>query len=554
MKKISLSLLTICMAAFLAACGGEASASEPAAEEKTMKEKSNPPAPQQTAEVLSLQKSLQNHYKWDDDTLLVQSEYSYVTMREADAENYPEMAEMLEQLSGMQKRSMEDEFDNFCSFAQEELAERGVVDTYISTLDIQVRRADSIAVSLLSDSFSDTGMIEEYRGMHGSNFDTETGRELQLSDVIVDMEKVPAIVEQELNSHLWAGDFYSETAVADYFSNTPEDGISWTLDYNGVTFYFADGDLAEPGNGRQAATVSFAAHPELFNEKYMTVPEGYIVGLPLDHSFFVDLDGDKDMEELNCSGYFDPDMGMYSSFGIYTDLDGHYHYEELFADAFDPYYVKTADGKHYIYLFCTENEGAFGLGHLVVYDVTGGGLKKVGERNAAPFYLPQEEYAFILPTDPAVLWLDDPDYGNDGTIFAVGEDGMPKTERETVGGTASVLDTDALVEIAFDEASFEGTQWYGCLAVDPESGEEVSLPYTDETTGMEVGAKLELNEDGTGYLDYKPIRSHLTWYCEDNTLCLEMEGGWNCYGSLYDGAGENLWMMLQVEEEVIWLN
>ena len=70
---------------------------------------------------------------------------------------------------------------------------------------------------------------------------------------------------------------------------------------------------------------------------------------------------------------------------------------------------------------------------------------------------------------------------------------------------------------------------------------------------MEVGAKLELNGDGTGYLDYKPIRSHLTWYCEDNTLCLEMEGGWNCYGSLYDGAGENLWMMLQVEEDLLWL-
>ena len=533
MKKTVAFLLTFCMAMSLAACGGEKPTESPA-EEK------------QTAEVLSLQKSLQNKYEWEDDTLLVQSEHSYVTLR--DGENYPEMAETLNQLSAMQKRSMEDEFDNFCSMAREEMK------TYVSTLDVQVRRADSIVVSLLSDSYSDYGMIEEFRGMHGSSFDTETGEELLLSDVITDMDAIPAIVEQELNSHMWAGDFYSETTVADYFSNTPEDDISWTLDYNGVTFYFADGDLAEAGNGRQAATVSFAAHPELFNEKYMTVPEGYMVGLPLDHSFFADLDGDKDLEELNCSGYFDPDMGMYSSFGIYTDTDGHYNYEELYADGFDPYYVKTADGKHYIYLFCTENEGAFGLGHLMVYDVTGGGLEKIGERNAAPFYLYEEEgYSFILPTDPGALWLDDPDYGNDGTVFAVGEDGMPKTEGETEGDTASVLDTDALMEIAFDEASFAGTEWYGCLAVDPESGEEVSLPYTDEATGVEVGAKLELNADGTGYLDYKPIRSHLTWYCEDNILCLEMEGGWNCYGSLYDGAGENLWMMLQVEEDLLWL-
>lgn len=541
MKKTVAFLLIFCMAMPLAACGSNEAPTEPPAEEK------------QTAEVLSLQKSQQNHYEWEDDTLLVQSEYSYVTLREAETENYPEMAETLSQLSVMQKRSMEDEFDNFCSMAREELS-YGAVDPYVSTLDVQVRRADSIVVSLLSDSYSDYGMIEEFRGMHGSNFDTETGKEILLSDVITDMDAIPAIVEQELNSHMWAGDFYSETAVADYFKDTPEDGISWTLDYNGVTFYFADGDLAEAGNGRQTATVSFVAHPELFNEKYMTVSEGYMVGLPLDHSFFADLDGDKDLEELNCTGYFDPDMGMYSSFGIYTDTDGHYNYEDLCADGFDPYYVKTADGKHYIYLFCKENEGAFSLGHLVVYDVTGGGLEKIGERNAAPFYLSEGEgYSFILPTDPTVLWLDDPDYGNDGTVFAVGKDGMPKTEGETEGGTASVLDTDALVEISFDEASFEDTQWYGCLAVDPQSGEEMQLPYADPDTGIEVGAKLELNADGTGYLDYKPIRSQLTWYCEDNTLCLEMEGGWNCYGSLYDGAGENLWMMLQVEEDLLWL-
>lgn len=540
MKKVVAFLLMACMVTPLAACGGSETPTEAPAEEKI------------SAEVLSLQKTLQSNYEWDDDVLLVQSEHSYVTLRETDAEKYPAMAETLSQLSAMQKRSMEDEFDNFCSSAREELSYGGTVDTYVSTLDVQVRRADSIAVSLLSDSYSDYGRIEEFRGMHGSNFDTKTGKELMLSDVITDMDKVPAIVEQELNSHMWAGDFYSETTVADYFKDTPEDGISWTLDYNGVTFYFADGDLAEPGNGRQAATVSFAAHPELFNEKYMTAPEGYMVGLPLDHSFFVDLDGDKDLEELNCSGYFDPDMGMYSSFGIYTDTDGHYNYEELCADDFDPYYVKTADGNHYIYLFCKENEGAFGLGHLVVYDVTGGELAKIGERTAAPFYLSEEEgYAFILPTDPVELWLDDPDYGNDGTVFAVGKNGLPETEG---GESLQVLDTDALEEISFDELSLEGTEWYGYMVVDPQSGEELQLPYTNQDTGMEVGAKLELYEDGTGYLDYKPLRSHLTWYCEDDTLCLQMEGGWNCYGYLYDDvSAQKLWMMLQVEEDVIWL-
>ena len=118
------------------------------------------------------------------------------------------------------------------------------------------------------------------------------------------MKPIPGIVLKELNSHIWAGDFYSETVVEDYFKDTPEDGISWTLDYNGVTFYFGDGDLTEPGNGRQVATVSFAEYPELLHEKYRNVPKAYMVRLPLDQSYFTDLDGDGTLEELNCTGFF----------------------------------------------------------------------------------------------------------------------------------------------------------------------------------------------------------------------------------------------------------
>ena len=147
MKKTVAFLLAFCMALPLAACGGSKNQTESPAEEK------------KTAEVLSLQKSLQNNYEWEDDTLLVQSEYSYVTLREAESENYPELAETVNQLSAMQKRSMEDEFDNFCSMAREELS-YGAIDPYVSTLDVQVRRADSIVVSLLSDSYSDYGMID----------------------------------------------------------------------------------------------------------------------------------------------------------------------------------------------------------------------------------------------------------------------------------------------------------------------------------------------------------------------------------------------------------
>ena len=73
-----------------------------------------------------------------------------------------------------------------------------------------------------------------------------------------------------------------------------------------------------------------------------------------------DLNGDGTLEELNCSGVFNETDRSYSQVGIYTDVRGTYQYEELFAYGYDPYYVKTKDGNHYIYLFCEECEvGAY---------------------------------------------------------------------------------------------------------------------------------------------------------------------------------------------------
>ena len=300
------------------------------------------------------------------------------------------------------------------------------METAVSTLDIQVRRADNIAVSLLSDSYSDYGWIEDFRGMHGTSYDARTGQELALDDVVDVNNDLADAVADALNRHQWAGDLDYRDAVQEYFANTPYDGFRWTLDYNGVTFYFADGELEEPGNGGKAATVSFAAYPELFAEKYMAVPDAYMVELPLDSSYFTDLDGDGDLEELNVTGYFDSGVGMYTKLGIYADADGSYQYEDCAAAGFIPYYVKTADGRHYLYLFCEHYEGGpVPMFALSVYDIGGGKVTGVGEMNAGPGYIPIDTYK--LPTDPESFYLDDFDsMAQDMMAFAVGAAGMPE--------------------------------------------------------------------------------------------------------------------------------
>ena len=373
--------------------------------------------------LLTLEKSLFTHYEWADDfdKALVRSENSHVTLGQEDAKAFPEMAEVLDQKAAIQENAMLEEFYDLVNAANTELdLNRDGFETYTSTLDVQVRRADSVAISLLSDSYSHYGQIEHHRAFHGSNYDTQSGKELALTDVVKSVNQdLAAAVENELTGYMWAGEFHSDSAVEDYFANTPHDGISWTLDYTGVTFYFAPGDLCD--EGAMTATVSFAAHPELFYEKYMTSPAEYTVEVPMDISFFANWDPDEDYEVLSVSGWYDDERNAYVDFGIYTEA-GEYR-EDGYVYDYHPYYVK-ADGGHYLYLFCEDFDEGLRQMKLMVFSLNeGGSVTKSGEKNVSPSWLADNR--FIVPTDPGRLILDDVENDMEIVEYTVGSDGMP---------------------------------------------------------------------------------------------------------------------------------
>lgn len=273
-------------------------------------------------QTLSLRKQYWGLYDREGDRLLVRCERSAVTLWPEDAAKYPELAAALEQTANMIRRGMEDEYSDLCASLREELPWTGeTAETWVSAVDVQVRRADSVVLSLLSDTRSDYGWIEDFRGLHGTNYDVRTGRILALNEVVDVCNDLADAVSRELNRHQWAGDTDYREAVQNYFANTPYDSVSWTLDYSGVTFWFADGELTEPGSGPLTATVSFAEYPGLFEEEYTAVPEAYTAELSMDSSFFTDLDGDGDLEELNITAVYDGAAEAYTRFGIYAEAD-----------------------------------------------------------------------------------------------------------------------------------------------------------------------------------------------------------------------------------------
>lgn len=422
MKRMICLLLSVCMLLCLAACG-ENTGQPPETESMDTTENQDGDHSHEIR-LLTPEKTLHTYYEWEDDydRALVRSEHSCVTLGQADADAYPEMAQVLDQIATMQENAMLDEFDNLVSIARDELsANRDGFETNVSTLDVLVRREDNHVISLLSDSYSHYGQIENYRVFHVSNYDTQSGRELLLNDVVTVNNDLAQAVKSELTTSVWAGDFYSESAVEDYFANTPYDGFNWTIDYLGLTFYFSPGELSD--DGMLTATVSFAEYPELFNEKYMAVPAEYAVEIPLDISFFAELDTDDASEAISISGWYNDERNHYMDYGIYTDIDGQYYEEECFVYDLHPYYVKTVDG-NYVYLFCEDVEEDRREMRLVFFSLNAdGGVTKTGKINVSPSWLTDNK--FIVPTDPGKLVLDDRDNGTKKVVFAVGNNGMP---------------------------------------------------------------------------------------------------------------------------------
>ncbi len=383
-------LLTLCFVITMTSCG-ENDPQEAASDETAL---SVGAETKTDIEILQLNKEYVSHHEWYEDypKMLVRSEYTDVTLDKSLEKKYSSLAKALSEASVMRKRAMEEEKDNLLSFATKEFMNDGeAFSTHISTLDVKVRRADSIAVSLLEDYAS-----ENSRAFSGYNYDTESGKLLALSDVVSDISKLPEAVEKLLMARIGEDEPFGETAVKDYFVNVSEEDIRWTLDYNGVTFYFNAGAIAPTNFGVQTVTVTFAEYPDLFTEKFTSVPDAYTVSLPLSAPFFTDITGDKKADEITVSGNFDSDGRFYTTIAVCTDKSE--YEDDLFSYGLDPYYVKKADGNSFLYVFSLNSEDETRDSTLSVFELKNGdaelldtseiGLQNKGNR------------VFALPTDP----------------------------------------------------------------------------------------------------------------------------------------------------------
>ncbi len=402
-----------------------AETSETFAEETTVAETTVPvvtenkkETTQTTKEVIKIEKPELLYFISQNQTLreyetsknipLVQMSYSLAVLDDTNRKNYSALADILDMHSKIVKASEEELFDELKKTAQDEFnKDPDSFSIYTNSSTTLVRRADSLAVSLLEEITDNNDKTEHKNVLSYKtyNYDSKTGKELVLSDVIKDTAALPDIIENLLRYSQELYNLESPNALSDYFNNTKEEDIKWTLENEGITFYFDSTDGVSAKGGSRPVTISYSAHSSIFKTDYMLYPDAYIIGTG-ESNFYYDVDDDGICEEI-ITKFRNTDSSAFEYSSVSTAIDSKAFEISIRADKKNQYIVKTSDNKCYLYIFSQYLEYP---GELHIFELTTDGPKYLGEELLELHTYESQAGNTIMrdiPTDPEMFYLDD---------------------------------------------------------------------------------------------------------------------------------------------------
>ena len=384
-----------------------------------------------------------SYYKDDDySNKLVEMKYGVIALTGEDEEKYPKLAQVLKKLSEENKNTILTDYENLKSQAEDDLkaAKEGgyeVYTPYSTECSFYVNRADNRVLSLGKSGYDYWGGAHGTGYSTGCNYNTRTGEELQIQDVVTDMDTFAGLIEAKVyESGLTRDDLFldEEETLKDYILKAAADHtLNWEITNEGVTVWFNPYEISYYAAGMPSGSVSFAGHPEVFSDYYAETARTYVYAIEgLDVSD-IDFDGDGKADELSVWASMD-EYGTYEALKV--SMNGVETSKDIWAYSYDPYILHTTDGKNYLYVICgSDNDYRM----LEVFDLNGSSAVYVGEVNNcglraqlldASSYLYGEE----LLTDPENFYLESrmevlSTYSASRKYY-VGADGMPVADED----------------------------------------------------------------------------------------------------------------------------
>ena len=374
-----------------------------------------------------------------------------------------------------------------------------------------VRRADRKIFSFLS---MDTAVSRiEYNNAHyvGYNYRTQTGEELQLSDVVADQdkfcemvaEKTAKIIDQEMGVYYAEGEDPGEANAVRVKENLHTEARgNWTIDPQGVSVWF-DSFTMMPGTLTVTVLYSEDTDGTVFKSEFRDdVPEDWAMGFPMyyDANFDAEDDGTADyVAVFDDHDYYDENDTIGYITGISVSCDGHY---ETVTNGDEIYNIRPTlvhrSGNTYLMLSYAE----YDYYTLECFKIENGLMKKVGSADGGLFSdsdveTGDDETKECLLTDPLSFML-----GTYTSTFSTC--GSHRRYRISDGGAFEPVDPDYTIEtdsrytltlkyaLPDTEVLDEKTREVMSTKMDLAIGDKITMEYTDGENYVDCRT-----EDGT---------------------------------------------------------
>ena len=312
----------------------------------------------------------------NDDYYSLYATNQYFLADEKTTLRYPELADALRQL----KEQKEHNFD----MATESLldSQQFMIETESYPIDLtdytecRVLRADNVLFSFIETNENYYGGAHGMYSVAGYAFDVETGKNLSFTDIVVDETKIRDLIAEKLDEEY--GDIFFDdihTLIDQYDFNS----LCWSISYFDVTLYFNPYDLGPYASGSQQVVFPFSEYADLFDEKYLSVPEQFVTQLSEYEQFCMDVNGDGKNEDIGLSSKYLEDDCL----SVLISVDGKETDSDSWSYRIDTYLIKVQN-KVYLYLF-EHHENDYVT--LKVYDFA---KEDFVENDNANLYIPEK--------------------------------------------------------------------------------------------------------------------------------------------------------------------
>ena len=287
---------------------------------------------------------------------------------EETAKAYPELAAALEKYSNDTLR-YSSQFSSEQDEDAREFVKDGRAGRYTNTDYSVVKRADEKAVSIECEGYTFSGGAHGMMWYASRNIDPATGEEIKLSDVVKDQKKLEELLLAELDARYPDMEITKRENLFEGYDMTvtktdlEQYAYTFTLDPDGICFYFSNYDLGTYTNGSQVVKLLYSDAPDLFVKDY-SVSGGYVSGLV--EKGLYDLGGDGTVDELYFYG-IEEELNQYYN-GVYVEKNGKGMKSDLYSYDMDAFVVHTEDNRDYLYVIThMDNDGS----NLLIFDLGG---------------------------------------------------------------------------------------------------------------------------------------------------------------------------------------